>query len=126
MSALYEMLVREVIETIIRNNPNLAAIPVQQNARIPGFSGCLHQIDVYWGVEVYDMRVGYAIECKEYGRSVEIGQVRDFFGVLHDIGIRGAMVTTGGYQSGAKEFAKYYGVALQIYDPRRLAWRKVT
>jgi hypothetical protein len=28
----------------------------------------------------------FAIECKNYSKEVSVGRVRDFFGVIHDVG----------------------------------------
>ncbi|WP_256338062.1 MULTISPECIES: hypothetical protein [unclassified Paenibacillus] len=45
--------------------------------------------------------------------------MRDFFGVLHDLGnnTKGIFVTKVGYQSGAKKFGDYYGISLKEMRP---------
>lgn len=64
------------------------------------FAGVLHKV---------------AIECKNYSTAISKGKVRDFFGVLSDIGnLSGIMVTKKGYQKGAKELAEYYGINLMV------------
>jgi hypothetical protein len=53
------------------------------------------------------------IECKCYAKAVEVGDVDEFFGKLHDIGAnKGIMVTTVGYQEGAIKTAKGHKIAL--------------
>ncbi len=55
-----------------------------------------------------------AIECKNYSFGVSIGKVRDFYGVISDLeNVKGIMVTTVGYQKGAKQFADFYGISLK-------------
>lgn len=87
---------------------------LQHNTRLTGKSGCKHQIDVYWEYEIDGTRHRVAIECKNYGSSVSIGKVRDFYGVLSDLeDVAGIMVTKVGYQSGAKKFAAHNGINLK-------------
>lgn len=64
------------------------------------------------------------IECKNYSTRLTLEKVRNFFGVLHDIGnAQGLIVTKTGYQSGAAEFANYYGIRLKILrKPTNLDW----
>ncbi|MBO7588198.1 MAG: restriction endonuclease [Bacteroidaceae bacterium] len=61
-----------------------------------------------------------AIECKNYSYGVSIGKVRDFYGVISDLGnVKGIMVTTVGYQKGAQQFADFYGISLkELRAPR--------
>lgn len=87
---------------------------VQHNIKLKGRSGCEHQIDVYWEYKKDGIEHRVAIECKNYKNSISISKVRDFFGVLNDIGnIQGIMVTKVGYQKGAKQFAKEYDISLK-------------
>jgi len=54
-----------------------------------------------------------AIECKNLNRSVELGDVRNFGGVLADIpGLRGIVVTGKGFGRGAKKYAKTHNIGL--------------
>ena len=89
-------------------------INVQYNIKLLGKSGCNHQIDVYCEFEMMGIKHYVAIECKNYSSKVSVGNVRDFFGVLYDVGnIKGIFVTKIGYRSGTEKFAKYYGVVLK-------------
>jgi hypothetical protein len=79
-----------------------------------GNSGCAHQIDVYWEFQLAGHTYKTAIECKAFDQDIPIGKIRDFYGVLIDVPrLNGIFATLVGYQSGAKRYAKYYGISLQ-------------
>ena len=94
-------------------NNGLESSSVQHNVKIKGKSGQEHQVDVYWEYEKDGAVHRVAIECKNYSYDVSIGKVRDFYGVISDLeNVKGIMVTTVGYQKGAKQFADFYGISL--------------
>lgn len=79
-----------------------------------GRSGCKHQIDVYWEYENNGVVHRVAIECKNYNNAVSKGKVCAFQGVLSDLdNIEGIMITKKSYQSGARKYAKQYGILLK-------------
>lgn len=87
---------------------------VQHNVKLEGRSGCKHQIDVYWEYENNGVVHRVAIECKNYNNAVSKGKVCAFQGVLSDLdNIEGIMVTRKCYQSGARKYAKQYGILLK-------------
>lgn len=109
----YEKFTQEIYQELV-NADVLKATRVQHNVKLKGKSGQEHQIDVYWEYEIAGIRHRVAIECKNYNRKVEIGKVRDFYGVLSDLNnVAGIMVTKVGYQKGAKEYASTYGITLK-------------
>lgn len=109
----YEKLTQDIYQTI-SDAEGVKSINVQHNIKLPGKSGCNHQIDVYWEFEMMGIKHCVAIECKNYSSEVSVGKVRDFFGVLHDVGnTKGIFVTKVGYQSGAEKFASHYGIVLK-------------
>ena len=109
----YEKLVQDIY-TALHNQEEVDTINVQQDVLIEGRSGFKHQIDVYWEFELAGLIYKVAIECKNWNNNVPIGKIRDFFGVLHDIGdIKGVFVTKVGFQSGAIQFADYYGIDIK-------------
>ena len=120
----YELFVKQVYESII-NNEGYENVLVKHNIKLQGKSGCKHQIDVYWELKIAGEVQRFAIECKNYSNTIEISKVRDFFGVIYDIGnIKGVMVTKIGFQSGAKLFADFYGVSLkEIRRPKEEDWK---
>lgn len=119
----YEILTQEIYQTINKNEL-YKNINVQHNVKIKGKSGCEHQIDVYWEFINMGETHRVAIECKYYNKKVSIGKIRDFYGVLEDIGdIKGIFVTKVGYQRGAKEFAEFHGISLkELRFPVDLDW----
>jgi len=110
----YEKFVQDVYQTLHKVE-GLETVKVNHNVKIEGKSGCKHQLDVYWEFEMVGQLHRIAIECKNYAtRNVEVGKLRDFFGVLYDIGnVKGIFVSKVGYNSGAIKFADYYNISLQ-------------
>lgn len=110
----FELFTRHIYQKLV-NNDTLKPTKVQHNVKLKGKSGCEHQIDVYWEYEIAGNKHRVAIECKNYNSKIPIGRVRDFFGALYDLGdVEGIMVTTIGYQKGAKKFADKYNIKLQV------------
>lgn len=109
----FELFTQRIYQRL-KCNDILKPIDVRHNIKLKGRSGCEHQIDVYWEYETNGQKHHVAIECKNYDSMVSIGRVRDFFGVLYDLGsVQGIMVTANGFQAGAKKFAKQYGITLK-------------
>ena len=109
----YEKFTQEIYQELV-NVDVLKTTEVQHNVKLKGRSGQEHQIDVYWEYEIAGTKQKVAIECKNYNKTVGIGKVRDFYGVLYDLNnVAGIMVTKVGYQKGAKEYASEYGISLK-------------
>lgn len=109
----YEKLTQEIYQAL-HDEEGMNIIKVDHNVKIEGKSTCKHQIDVYWEFEMVGEIHRVAIECKNYSKVISIGKIRDYFGVLYDVGnIKGIMVTKMGYQKGAIDFANYYGIGLK-------------
>lgn len=107
----YELLAKSIYERLIEEDG--LTIEVQHDAKIQGKAN-EHQIDVYWEYQIAGIIHRVAIECKNYNSKVSIGKVRDFSGVLTDIGnINGIMISKKGFQKGAKDYASYYGINLK-------------
>lgn len=109
----FELFTRYIYQKLV-NNDVLKPTLVQHNIKLKGKSGCEHQIDVYWEYEIAGNKHRVAIECKNYNSQVEVGNVRDFKGVLDDLNnVNGIMVSAQGYQSGAKKYAAEHGISLK-------------
>jgi hypothetical protein len=119
----YEKLTQEIYQTISAFD-GIQNVDIKHNVKIEGKSGCKHQIDVYWEFEFMGETHRVAIECKNYSKEVSVGRVRDFFGVLYDIGdIKGIFVTKVGYQSGAIKYSDYYNISLkELRFPTEKDW----
>jgi hypothetical protein len=113
----YELLVKSVYQAILRQE-GVENIEVLHDQKIKGKSGVSHQIDVLWRFLRAGIEHLVIVECKNYGKSVELGDVRNFHGVVEDIkGAQGVMVSKVGFQSGATDFAKHYGIGLKLFRP---------
>lgn len=109
----FERFTQRVYQKLLYNDI-LKPIDVQHNKKLKGKSGCEHQIDVYWEYMKYGTLNRVAIECKNYNSHVPLGKVRDFYGVLQDFeSVRGIMVSSKGFQKGAKQFASFHGISLK-------------
>jgi hypothetical protein len=109
----YEQLVRGIYQAL-HDADGLVTVDVRHNAKLQGRSGAKHQIDVYWEFEKAGERHRVAVECKHYRNKVGIGEVRNFFGALADIGgLKGIFVTTVGYTKGAAAFAEEHDITLK-------------
>lgn len=119
----YELFVKQVYETIIRAE-GVENVDVQHNIRLKGRSGCEHQIDVYWEFRLAGQIFRTAIECKAFDKTIQVGRIRDFYGVLADVpGLSGVFVTKKGYQRGAKLFGDHYGISLkEVRVPDNADW----
>lgn len=120
----YEKLAQVIYKALLSND-GFENIDVRHNIKIAGKSGCNHQIDVYWEFRLAGETHRVAIECKNFTKDVSIAKVRDFFGVIHDIGgIKGIFVSKVGFQSGAKRFAEYYDISLkELRFPNNDDWK---
>jgi hypothetical protein len=120
----YEQLTQSIYQAILQNESS-NNIQVEHNVDITGRSGVDHQIDVLWRFKQAGVEHSVLIECKNYATNLTLEKVRNFFGVLHDIGnARGIIVTKTGYQSGAAEFANYYGIDLKVLrKPNDADWQ---
>lgn len=118
----YELFTKSIYEALLHKDG--VTIEVKHNVILKG-KAAEHQIDVYWEYKIADTLFRVAIECKNYNSRVTIGKVRDFHSVLNDIGnIQGIMVSRKGFQSGAKEYAEYYGINLkEIREPEDADWK---
>lgn len=107
----YEELVAYVYKEISALSPT--PIKVERDVKKKGKSGLEHQIDVYYEFVINDITHKVIIECKDHKGKVEKTLIQAFKGVLDDLGnCTGIFVSRNGYQSGAKEYAKYYDIEL--------------
>ncbi len=115
----YELFTQNVYQQLSKYH-HIGLTKVQHNVKLEGRSGCKHQIDVYWEYEKDGVTHRVAIECKNYNKRVSKEKVCAFQGVLADLGdVEGIMVTRVGFQKGAKEYAKEYGISLKELRPPR-------
>lgn len=120
----YELLTKEIYQEIIQSE-GITNVDVKHNTQVKGRSGVDHQVDVSWQFKQAGLQHTVLIECKNYGSAITLENIRNFFGVLHDIGnCRGVMVTRTGYQEGVQQFAKFYGIDLKLLrKPTEEDWK---
>lgn len=120
----YEILTKEIYNYLLIAD-GFDSVEVKHNIKIAGKSGCNHQVDVYWEFKLAGETHRVAIECKNYSKVASIAKVRDFFGVIYDIGnIKGIFITKKGFQSGAKKFADYHNISLkELRKPEVEDWK---
>lgn len=114
-STEYELFVRDIQQVLLRTQ-GLETITVEHNIKLKGVSGQEHQIDVYWEYRIAGVTHRVALECKLHKTRVDIGVVRDFWGVLDDVpGLRGVIISPVGFTSGAKKYATSKGIGLKVF-----------
>ena len=102
-----------------------ASVPVEivHNAKIKGKSGHEHQIDVVIRLKLAGFDLLIFVECKHYGRKVEIEQVMALKGRMDDCAAhKGIVITTSGFQEGALKFARANGISLALMDGVKTDW----
>jgi hypothetical protein len=113
-STEYELFVRDLQQILLKAQA-LETIRVDHNIKLKGVSGLEHQIDVYWEYRIAGVTHRVALECKLHKARVDVGVVRDFWGVLDDIpGLRGVIISPIGFTSGAKTYATSKGIGLKL------------
>ncbi|ELA8137772.1 restriction endonuclease [Vibrio parahaemolyticus] len=113
----YEKLAKKIYEDILTLE-GVDNIEVKHNVKIRGKSGVEHQIDVYWEYRYASVSHKVLIECKHYSHSVSLIHVRNLHGLLTDIpNSSGILITTTGFQSGAKQYAEFYDIGLKLIRP---------
>lgn len=88
-------------------------IVVGNKVSMKGRRGDVHEIDVFYEFTKAGIKHRVAIECKEWGKPINMDAVRSFVYKIDDIGgIVGVIISENGFQSGAEELAKKSGVML--------------
>jgi hypothetical protein len=97
-------------------------VKVETNVFLPPKSGDesrAREIDVLLTGEVAGYPVRVAIQCKNYGTPITIGQIGEFRDLLEDVGLPpqyGIIVSVNGYQAGATKRAKELGIKALVLE----------
>lgn len=90
---------------------------VARNVQITGKEESSYQIDVYYEFEMAGVSHRVAIECKNKARPVERDSVLAFYTKIHECRLsHGIMVSSGGFQKGARSFAEKNNITLMDYS----------
>lgn len=93
---------------------NLQDFVIKHNEKVVASDGN-YQIDIYAEFTALEVKFKVLCECKKYKNKVNREKVAVLHRKLDSIGAqKGIMISTGGYQSGAIEYAKEHGIALII------------
>jgi Restriction endonuclease len=89
-----------VFGTLQRRMP---AARIRRNVKLRGTkSGGRRQVDVLVEINVGEINLKIAVDCKWYGRKVNVNDVEQFLGMLGDIRVsKGILMTTKGYSKTA-------------------------
>ncbi|UTC78191.1 restriction endonuclease [Treponema sp. OMZ 799] len=98
---------------INKGYPNLK---IEKDQKIKGKSGLLHEIDVVISFDLLNKKRLMLIECKNFSkRKVEKSDIMILHSKVNDINSSfGIIVTTKGFQTGAKEYADYFGITTLV------------
>ncbi len=105
----------DVVEEVVAMMHEAPGVEVRRGVRLPakrsGRRG--RQIDVLLLGSVSDYQTVLVIECKNYGRRVDVGDVGRFRDLLEDVGLspqQGILVAASGFSPGALERADELGM----------------
>lgn len=111
-----EAFVEYVYSTLLANE-HLRNASIKKNYVVIGRSKVRHEIDVYYEICIAGIYHKVAIECKQHSRPITKGMIQEFKGKLDDCNnLIGVMVTSAGYQSGARELAEHYNIKILTTD----------
>jgi len=119
----YELFIKNLITDIQKNHRKIESLGYGRTNMIEGLCGQTHQIDVSFIDHDCPNPTLVLIECKERKRrSIELADVKVLKATLDDIlasprtpdCISAIIVTTIGEQKGARKFAEFYGIEIQI------------
>jgi hypothetical protein len=119
----YERFVQFIYQSIL-NSEGYDNIKVDHDVYIVDRFENKRQIDVYWEFKMGGITHEVCIECRCWNSKVTIEDVDAFIQKLEDLrGLKGVMATTIGFQSGAINKAKPYGLTLvEIRKPTEEDW----
>jgi len=114
-SSDYEALAEYVV-TALTAGALVTTIKLERDVRVQG-KATTHQIDVLWEFQDGEHQCTVLFECRSYKRRLTQGAVLGWRGVVQDIAsmrgdCEGVMLTSTGYQSGARDVADTYGIVI--------------
>lgn len=118
----YELFVKDVYE-ILNSADGLSDVEIQHNVKLQGISR-IRQVDIYWKFTKGGVPYKVVVECKDYKNPVEAEKIEAFRSALLDIGgVYGIFVSRNGFQKGAIDCARTYGIQLmEIREPLERDW----
>jgi tetratricopeptide (TPR) repeat protein len=111
-----------LLEQIVAMLHKTEGVKVETNVFLPPKSGDQsrkREIDVLLLGNVAGHPVRLAIQCRNYGKPITIGQIGEFRDLLEDVGIppqNGIVVSVHGYQGGATKRARELGIKALVLE----------
>lgn len=107
----------ENVYSVLLHNEHLKNAKIKKNHIEIGRSGAKHEFDVFYEITIAGVSHKVAIECKNHNRKVTKGTLGEFQSKLDDCNnITGFMISSKGYQEGAIQLGKHYGIELITSD----------
>lgn len=119
----FEQLTREVFAKM--EDLTKMGATVTHNVVLKGKAGIDHQIDVYVEFKAGDIPYGTVVSCKDHRGPVKKSHVMELNELLKDLSgqPRGIIVSRGGFQKGAIEYARHHGIELyQLREKQDEDW----
>ncbi|WP_369298774.1 restriction endonuclease [uncultured Neglectibacter sp.] len=112
----FESIVKEICNELAKNE----RINAKVEERVPmiGDDGASHEIDVLYSFEHLGVNYRVAIECKNWEKPINVGELRNFCYKLEHIGnINGIFISAQSeFQDGAEKVSNFNGIKLVKYD----------
>lgn len=112
----------KLLEQLVAMLHETEGVKVETNVLLPPKSGDqsrTREIDVLLTGNVAGYPVRLAIQCKNYGNPITVGQIGEFRDLLEDVGIppqNGIIVSVNGYQAGGTKRAKELGIKALVFE----------
>lgn len=102
---------------IMLSNEHLKNVKIEKNHIEIGRSGAKYEFDVFYEIKIAGLTHKVGIECKNHNRKITKEVIQGFKSKLDDcVNVTGLMISTIGYQEGAKALGRYYGIELITID----------
>ena len=112
-STEFELLVKDMLAARLQADISGATLNMVHNKLYKGKSGHDHQIDVSAELTLGGLEMLILTECKYYSHCVGVDDVMEFAYRIQDIGAhKGVLVTTIGFQEGARKIAQSHKITL--------------
>jgi len=122
-STEYELLIQDLTARI-STQAGVNTTRLEHNVKLPG-KATSNQIDVLWDfTDAAGQENRVIFEARSYAKTIDQGKLHAFRSVVDDVQdqarpVKGIMVTTIGYQRGAKKVADTYGLLiLELRSPQ--------
>ena len=115
----------ELVAKIQRDLAGSNATVVHDDKIMGKRTGIERQIDVSIRQRVGQYDILIVIDCKDYGKPLDVKDVEEFMGLAQDVGAnKAAMVAAKGYSEAAKERAKDADIELyRVVDTGEHPWK---